>query len=329
MGRFSSLAQMPDVAVILGDGAVGGEHPRFDNVHQTLAPPAHGVAGVIAEGLPLPHDVCVEVRQGLEPVLMDQFVVQAGQVFGMTRSQHLRAGEEADGTADVGIALHPLGRVVVADGIAMDDLIGGLAEDIDVLFPHLLADLHSGTVHGAQGQRTVQHELHVAGAGRLLAGGGNLLADIRCRKNQFCVGNAVIFGLSADEVINYENNGGYNPEEIFNTDQDIRRVLMQLINGYYSPQDPELFRDIYNSLLNTKNSAKADTYFILKDFRSYAEAQKRVEAAYRDENWWARAAMLNTASAGKFSSDRTIEEYVRDIWHLEKIRVDDDDVKAL
>ena len=141
--------------------------------------------------------------------------------------------------------------------------------------------------------------------------------------------NAFIFGLSADEVINYENNGGYNPEEIFNTDQDIRRVLMQLINGYYSPQDPELFRDIYNSLLNTKKSAKADTYFILKDFRSYAEAQKRVEAAYRDENWWARAAMLNTASAGKFSSDRTIEEYVRDIWHLEKIHVDDDDVKAL
>ena len=141
--------------------------------------------------------------------------------------------------------------------------------------------------------------------------------------------NAFIFGLSTDEVINYENNGGYNPEEIFNTDQDIRRVLMQLINGYYSPQDPELFRDIYNSLLNTKNSAKADTYFILKDFRSYAEAQRRVEAAYRDENWWARAAMLNTASAGKFSSDRTIEEYVRDIWHLEKIHVDDDDVKAL
>ncbi len=141
--------------------------------------------------------------------------------------------------------------------------------------------------------------------------------------------NAFIFGLSAEEVINYENNGGYNPEEIFNTDQDIRRVLMQLINGYYSPQDPELFRDIYNSLLNTKNSAKADTYFILKDFRSYAEAQKRVEAAYRDEAWWAKAAMLNTASAGKFSSDRTIEEYVRDIWHLEKIHVDDDAVEAL
>ena len=134
--------------------------------------------------------------------------------------------------------------------------------------------------------------------------------------------NAFIFGLSSDEVINYENNGGYNPVEIFNTDQEIRRVLMQLINGYFAPGNPELFRDIYNSLLNTKNSSKADTYFILKDFRSYAEAQKRVEEAYKNEDWWARAALLNTASAGKFSSDRTIEEYVKDIWHLEKIQVE-------
>ena len=110
--------------------------------------------------------------------------------------------------------------------------------------------------------------------------------------------------------------------EIFNTDQEIRRVLMQLINGYFAPENPELFRDIYNSLLNTKNSSKADTYFILKDFRSYAEAQKRVEEAYKNEDWWARAALLNTASAGKFSSDRTIEEYVKDIWHLEKIQVE-------
>ena len=134
--------------------------------------------------------------------------------------------------------------------------------------------------------------------------------------------NAFIFGLSSDEVINYENNGGYNPVEIFNTDQEIRRVLMQLINGSFAPENPELFRDIYNSLLNTKNSSKADTYFILKDFRSYAEAQKRVEEAYKNEDWWARAALLNTASAGKFSSDRTIEEYVKDIWHLEKIQVE-------
>ena len=134
--------------------------------------------------------------------------------------------------------------------------------------------------------------------------------------------NMFIFGASADEIINLENNGGYNPMDIFNNDQDIRRVLMQLINGYYSPQDPELFRDIYNSLLNTQSSDRADTYFILKDFRSYAEAHKKIDQAYRDEKWWARTAMLNTASAAKFSSDRTIEEYVRDIWHLKKIKVE-------
>ena len=132
--------------------------------------------------------------------------------------------------------------------------------------------------------------------------------------------NMFIFGASADEIINLENKGGYNPMDIFNNDQDIRRVLMQLINGYYSPQDPELFRDIYNSLLNTQSSDRADTYFILKDFRSYAEAHRKIDQAYRDEKWWARTAMLNTASAGKFSSDRTIEEYVRDIWHLKKIK---------
>ena len=90
----------------------------------------------------------------------------------------------------------------------------------------------------------------------------------------------------------------------------------------YAPEDPELFRDIYNSLLNTKNSAKADTYFILKDFRSYAEAQKRVEEAYKNQEWWAKAALLNTACSGKFSSDRTIEEYVKDIWHLDKVKVE-------
>ena len=131
--------------------------------------------------------------------------------------------------------------------------------------------------------------------------------------------NAFIFGLSAEQVIQYENYGGYNPMDIFHNDQDIRRVLMQLINGTYSPQDPELFRPLYNSLLNTQDTAKADTYFILADFKSYAEAQRRVEAAYKDEKNWAKSALLNVACAGKFSSDRTIEEYERDIWHQEKV----------
>ena len=134
--------------------------------------------------------------------------------------------------------------------------------------------------------------------------------------------NAFIFGMSADEVINYEKNGGYNPMDIFNNDMEIRRVLMQLINGYYAPDDPERFRDLYNSLLNTLSTSKADTYFILKDFRSYAEAQKKVEAAYRNTDWWAEAAIRNVANVGKFSSDRTIQEYVDDIWHLDKIQVE-------
>jgi len=140
------------------------------------------------------------------------------------------------------------------------------------------------------------------------------------------VENAFIFGMSSDEVIRYENEGGYNPMEIFNNNYEIRRVLMQLINGYYSPQNPELFRDIYNSLLNTQSSDRADTYFILKDFPSYAEAQRRIDQAYRDEAWWAKAAILNVACSGKFTSDRTIEEYVKDIWHLEKVKVELEEV---
>ena len=131
--------------------------------------------------------------------------------------------------------------------------------------------------------------------------------------------NAFIFGLSSDEVIKYENFGGYDPNEIFNNDPDVRRVLMQLINGTYSPNDPDLFRTLYNSLLNTLSTAKADTYFILKDFRSYADAQKQVEKAYRDEKRWAKSAILNVACSGKFTSDRTIQEYVDDIWHLDKV----------
>ena len=134
--------------------------------------------------------------------------------------------------------------------------------------------------------------------------------------------NAFIFGMSAEEVIALENQGGYDPSQLFNTDQDIRHVLMQLINGEYSPNDPERFRELYNALLVDGGYNRPDPYFILKDFRSYAEAQKRVEAAYRDEKGWARMAMLNVAHSGKFTSDRTIQEYVDDIWKLDKMTVE-------
>jgi len=128
--------------------------------------------------------------------------------------------------------------------------------------------------------------------------------------------NAFIFGLSADQIMEYEKNGNYNPRDVYNNNQDVRQVLTQLVNGFYSPENPELFRALYDALL------EKDTYFTLLDFDSYKEAHNRIDAAYRDEEHWARTAMLQTASAGKFSSDRTIEEYVRDIWHLEKIKVE-------
>ena len=125
--------------------------------------------------------------------------------------------------------------------------------------------------------------------------------------------NAFIFGLSADQVMEYEKNGNYNPRDVYNNNQDVRQVLTQLVNGFYSPENPELFRALYDALL------EKDTYFTLLDFDSYKEAHNRIDAAYRDEQHWARTAMLQTASAGKFSSDRTIEEYAKEMWHLEKV----------
>lgn len=133
--------------------------------------------------------------------------------------------------------------------------------------------------------------------------------------------NAFIFGLSSEEVINYENNGGYNPTDIYFNDWELKRVIDQLMDGTYANGDHEMYKNLYNSLLNTQCTDRADTYFILKDFRSYAEAQKRVEEAYRDQQRWSRMAMMNTICSGNFSSDRTIEEYVSDIWKLEKVDV--------
>ncbi len=133
--------------------------------------------------------------------------------------------------------------------------------------------------------------------------------------------NAFIFGLSSEEVINYENHGGYNPIDIYFNDWELKRVVDQLMDGTYAHGNHDIYKNLYNSLLNTQCTDRADMYFILKDFRSYAEAQKRVEEAYRDRDRWSRMAMIQTASCGKFSSDRTIEEYVKDIWKLEKVQV--------
>jgi starch phosphorylase len=127
--------------------------------------------------------------------------------------------------------------------------------------------------------------------------------------------NAFIFGLSAEEVMEYERNHNYNPRDIFNTNDDVRKVMTRLIDGFYSPENPDLFRPLYNALLDK------DQYFILRDFDSYKEAQKQVDAAYRDEAGWAKMAMLQTANCGKFSSDRTIQQYVDEIWKLEKVHI--------
>lgn len=141
------------------------------------------------------------------------------------------------------------------------------------------------------------------------------------------IDNAFIFGLSADEVINYEQNGGYNPYDIYNNDPDIRRVVDQLVDGTYANGDTELYRDLYNSLLNNQGGTRADMYFILKDFRSYADAQARAMEAYKDTDKWAKMALKNTACCGKFSADRTIHEYVDDIWHLDHVVINEDELE--
>ena len=141
------------------------------------------------------------------------------------------------------------------------------------------------------------------------------------------IDNAFIFGLSADEVINYEQNGGYNPYDIYNNDPDIHRVVDQLVDGTYANGDKEMYRDLYNSLLNNQGGSRADMYFILKDFRSYADAQARAMEAYKDKEKWAKMALKNTACCGKFSADRTIQEYVDDIWHLDHVVIDEDELE--
>ena len=221
----------------------------------------------------------------------------------------------------------------VADVINNDKTIGGkikvvFIEDYkvsnaEIIFPAAdVSEQISTASKEASGTSNMKFMLN----GALTLGtmdGANIEIVDACGKD-----NAFIFGMGADEVIAHEKNHDYDPMQIFNSDADIRRVLMQLINGFYSPDDPERFRDIYNSLLNKQSAGGiADQYFTLKDFRSYIDAHNRVDQAYRNEKAWARSAILNTANSGRFSSDRTIEEYVRDIWHLNKVNVTVEDVE--
>jgi starch phosphorylase len=133
--------------------------------------------------------------------------------------------------------------------------------------------------------------------------------------------NIFIFGMSADEVIAHENRKDYRPMDIYNSDRDIHRVLDQLVDGTYAQNDRELFRELYSSLLNSQQGQVADRYFILADFRAYANAQKKINYFYQNKSAWAQSAIINMGHVGKFSSDRTIQEYVDEIWHLDKITV--------
>ena len=134
--------------------------------------------------------------------------------------------------------------------------------------------------------------------------------------------NIFIFGLKAQDVMRLQESNTYNPWYIYNMNQDVRTVVMQLINGTASPEDPERFRELYEALLNGYGGSRADEYFVLQDFEDYKNTQAKVNDAYKDQSAWARMAILNTANSGKFSSDRTIKEYAKEIWKLSTVNID-------
>jgi len=132
--------------------------------------------------------------------------------------------------------------------------------------------------------------------------------------------NIFIFGMSVEEVQALYRSGQYSPWDIYNMNHNLRKALTSLIDGSLNPRDPNMFREIYEMLLNG-TGGRADEYFILKDYESYAEAQLRADTAYRDKDRWAKSAVLNTARSGKFSSDRTIKQYANEIWKLNPVDI--------
>ncbi len=131
--------------------------------------------------------------------------------------------------------------------------------------------------------------------------------------------NIIIFGLSSEETARMSSEHSYNPWDVYHSDERVRRIMESLVDGTFSPSNPDIFRDIYYSLLGNDRS---DEYFVLKDFASYVEAQERLEKMYKDKEAWAKMAVINTAKSGKFSSDRTIKEYAEEIWNLKPLHIE-------
>ena len=131
--------------------------------------------------------------------------------------------------------------------------------------------------------------------------------------------NIIIFGLSSEETARMSREHSYNPWDVYHSDERVRRITESLVDGTFSPSNPDIFRDIYYSLLGNDRS---DEYFVLKDFASYVEAQERLEKMYKDKEAWAKMAVINTAKSGKFSSDRTIKEYAEEIWNLKPLHIE-------
>ncbi|MBO5235714.1 MAG: glycogen/starch/alpha-glucan phosphorylase [Spirochaetaceae bacterium] len=131
--------------------------------------------------------------------------------------------------------------------------------------------------------------------------------------------NAFIFGLTADEILKIENEHSYNPQKYLDSNPGLAKVMNQLIDGTYDPTY-QLFKELHDSLIYGVEGQRPDVYYVLADFYAYVEAHEKVAAAYGDRKAWARKAILNIARSGKFSSDRTIEDYVKDIWKLKKVK---------
>ena len=125
--------------------------------------------------------------------------------------------------------------------------------------------------------------------------------------------NIVIFGMNAQEADELRNSGTYSPWDIYNSYEPARVVIDSLLDGSFDP-DCERFRMIHSEIMN-----RGDEYFILKDFESYLQASEKIDNLYLDQDKWGKMCIVNTAMSGYFSSDRTIEEYNKDIWHLKKV----------